>query len=195
MIKDSQIIEKYTSGLSAREVATLLGCTQKMVYSGLKRHSIPRRSSREASLQKRNRKKRSFRVRTDLSSTEEHLRTIAIALYWAEGAKTTRARMVDIANTDVRILKIFLHFLRTIMSVDDDKLRVYVYCHSNQNVSHVLAWWSDQLQIPIGAFQKPFIRHSSSKSSKWPYGVAHIRYYDVDLLRYLLEQINLVAVQ
>ena len=113
----------------------------------------------------------------------------ALALYWGEGAKNRR--VVDLANSDSDILKVFLRYLREILEVDESRLRVYLYCFDSQKVTDLIKYWSNQLNIPIEQFSKPYIvQGRKNKEDKMLHGLAHVRYNDKRLLEYLLKEIR-----
>ena len=125
-----------------------------------------------------------------LSETEQ-LRICALALYWGEGAKSLRARVVDIVNSDPAVIKIFLRFLREIVRVNEQKLRVYLYCFSDQDIGELLRFWSSELRIPLEQFTKPYVREAGEfRTRKMPHGVVHLRYNDKKLLERLLGEID-----
>jgi hypothetical protein len=125
----------------------------------------------------------SYAIPKTLTNEQERLVLLATSLYWAEGAK--RGHVVDFANSDVQMCKIFIRFLREICQVDETRLRGFIYCHNNQNPAQLVAFWSKTLEVPKSQFTKPYVR--SAKASKTPHrmehGLMHIRYSDKKLLR------------
>ena len=91
---------------------------------------------------------------------------------------------MDFANSDSSMIFIFLKFLREVCGVNEDKLRIYLYCYSNQNIDKIRRYWSRLLKVPIKQFSKPYVRKDFrlDKAGKMPYGLVHIRYYDKKLL-------------
>lgn len=108
-------------------------------------------------------------------------------LYWAEGDKNLyrkgRGAVVDLANSDSEMIKLFLKFLRRICGVDEQRLRIYLYCYSNQNLDLLKKYWSEITGISLKQFSKPYIKKDflPEKSSKMKYGLVHIRYLDKKL--------------
>ncbi len=102
-----------------------------------------------------------------------------------------RAGQVDIANSDAGILKIFLRFLREILKIDESRLRVYLYCFTDQNLEELMQYWSKELVIPRNQFIRPYIREKTDSSERrMSNGVAHVRVSDKMLLAYLLDEID-----
>lgn len=82
------------------------------------------------------------------------------------------------------MIKIFLKFLREVCGVDEKRLRVYLYCYSDQSIEILLNYWYKLTNIPKSQFSKPYIRNDflPEKSGKMKYGLVHIRYADKKLL-------------
>ncbi len=115
-------------------------------------------------------------------------------LYFGEGAKTQKT--VDLANSDPRILKIFMLYLRRIFSVDEKRIRLYLYCFSDQNVEELKNFWSACLAVHIEQFIKPYIRDCSHKKKRvMPWGVLHIRYNEKRLLEKILSLCSTLTAQ
>jgi len=126
-------------------------------------------------------------LKQDLSFQEEKLKIAGIMLYWTEGSKpnpTNRIRTVDFANSNPRMIRLFLRFLRQICGIDESRLRLYLYCYANQNPETLKRYWHRVTNIPLTQFTKPYIREDflPEKSGKMRYGLVHIRYSDKKLL-------------
>ena len=125
-----------------------------------------------------------------LKAKEEKLKIAGIMLYWAEGAKaqkvlgTNRKRyVIDLANSDSEMIKLFLKFLREICGVDEARLRVLLYCYVNQDVDFLKKHWHKVTGISLKQFSKPYVREDflPEKEGKMEYGLVHIRYSDKKL--------------
>ena len=82
------------------------------------------------------------------------------------------------------MIKLFLKFLRNICGVDEKRLRVQLYCYSNQRIEDLKKYWYKETDIPISQFIKPYVRNDflPEKIGKMKYGLVHIRYADKKLL-------------
>lgn len=174
--------------LSAQEVANRLNMTVWQVIRILKKHNIPRRKSSQTTRINFLRSPLSYSFKSKLSRLENELWIAGLMLYWAEGYKAG-TNVVDFANSDEDMLLTFLKMLRSIYRVRGDRLRVYLYCYSNQNTSQLITFWSELLSIPAKQFSKPYVRSdfNPEKIGKMKNGLIHIRYADTRLL----EQIKL----
>lgn len=115
-------------------------------------------------------------------------------LYWAEGSKRNKST-VDFANSDSHMAVIFLKMLREIYGVKESRLRIFIYCYSNQNVEDLKNYWSSLLKVPLGQFTQPFVRQDfkREKTGQMPHGLAHIRYSDSRLLSKIKSDIGIIS--
>jgi predicted DNA-binding protein YlxM (UPF0122 family) len=174
----------YKKLLSARQIAEHLNVSIDAVYYCMRHNGMKRRSFSEDNKIRFDRKPTSFKIKDDLSKDEDHLKIIGTVLYWGEGHKSATAHIVDFANSDPDMVKIFVHFLRMVCGVQEDKLRVYLYCHSNQNTEELIDFWSSITKIKKDQFTKPYIRKDFNQKNihKMLHGLVHIRYGDKKLL-------------
>jgi len=180
------LIEKlyYKERLSTIKIAQKLDTTEWIILSFMRRNNIARRSFSEASKVLFEKKKLTFSIKRKLSLREEKLKTAGIFLYWGEGAQLQGKNCgVDFANSNPEMIKVFLSFLRRICGINEKKLRVFLYCYTNQDIEKLLKYWHNTTHIPINQFTKPYIRKDfKSNSSRMEYGLVHIRYADKKLL-------------
>lgn len=190
-----EIVKKmyYQKGFSAREIAKEFSVSIDAVYYFMRRNALMRRSLSEQNAILFYRKKPSFKlIKRKLSRKEEALKNLGIMLYWCEGSKWPGEQQVDFVNSDPEMIRIFLKFLREICGIKEKKLRVLLYCYSNQNVENLIEFWSNLTTISKLQFTKPYIRKdfNPNKIGKMPYGLIHIRYCDKKLLIIIREWIE-----
>jgi hypothetical protein len=180
----------YQDGFSVREISEKIQAPFNATFYFLRKHKIPRRTARESNALQFAKKQLSFSIKENLSVEEEKLKIAALMLYWGEGAK--RGHTVDLANSDISVIKIFLRFLREICRVDESRLRVYTYCYINQNIDKILEYWSIVTKISKNQFSQPYIRNDFSMKAgrQMEFGMIHIRYNDKKLLNYILKEIE-----
>ena len=177
----------YKKKLSTIEIAKKLKITPWIVQKFMIRKNLPRRTFAEANKIKFDRKPKSFSLKLNLSKKEEILKLAGIMLYWTEGAKLnllTRAIVIDFTNSNPRMIKLFLKFLRKICGVDEKRLRVLLYCYADQDIEALKKYWYRITEVPSKQFIKPYVRRDflPEKSGKMKYGLVHIRYADKKLL-------------
>lgn len=180
MKKEILIKTLYLSGLSGPEIAKKLNVSKDFVYKKLGSSDVKILNARA----RLDLKPLSFNYKKVLNLFDQKLELAALMLYLGEGAKT--GKTVDFANSDLRLLRIFLSYLRSICRVSEKKLRVYLYCHDTKNPNSLILYWSKELKIPVEQFTKPYIKRSDNKNDKMQYGLVHIRYNDKRLLEKIL---------
>ncbi len=170
--------------LCIREVAQKLHVSPDAVENFIHRHSLPKRTQKEAQQAKYYNKPLSFKKKELNTPHLRELAAIGTMLYWAEGYKGDESNgTVDFANSDPLMVEIFLKFLHSIYQPDKTRLRVYLYCYSDQNIPKLIKFWSKLTGIPKNQFLKPYVRTDFKKEGrKMEYGMIHVRYHDKKLL-------------
>jgi hypothetical protein len=113
----------------------------------------------------------------------EQLRLIGSALYWAEGYTASRRSFV-FANTDARMIKLMMKFLRTVCHTTMGKIRGCVNIHPSLGFKKAEAYWANISGIPVKQFHKPLLaisRASKQKRKTLTYGTFRIIISDVRL--------------
>lgn len=195
MFDKNSISNLYTrQGLSSSEIAKKYGVSVWRIISYMRRNNIKRRSPAETLKIQFEKKNLSFNKKSKLIPKERDLLLSGLSLYWAEGSKLNR-HAVDFTNCNKKMLAIFMRVLRKIYRVDEKRIRIYIYCYSNQNPDFLINYWSDKLKVSKNQFSKPYVRtdYRLDKTDRMPFGLVHIRYYDVKLLRQILKDIDIIA--
>lgn len=115
----------------------------------------------------------------------ETRKAILSLLYWAEGTKVRGA--LQFANTDPKLILLFINLLRQCYKLDESKFRIRLHLHYYHKVKEIKAYWSKLLSIPTNQFEKIY-RKSRSKEKKFRRnygGICFVKYYNV----YLKEKI------
>lgn len=173
----------YRDMLSMREIASNFGVSIDAVVYFMRRHDLKRRGFSEINKLRFEKKKPSFKERPINSVYKRELRAIGSMLYWGEGYKSEKSSFVDFSNSDSEMIKMFLKYLRGVYHINEKKLRVLLYCYSNQNIDELIKYWSELTKIPINQFTKPYIRRDYNVNSRrMKRGLVHIRYIDKKLL-------------
>lgn len=74
---------------------------------------------------------------------------VAIAmLYWGEGTK----KVCEFIKSDGRIIKIYLHILRKVLSIAEDMIQPTMRIYSGMNRNECLKYWSKITSIPAHKF-------------------------------------------
>ncbi len=106
-------------------------------------------------------------------------------LYWAEGTKVRGT--LQFANTDPRLILLFVSLLRLCYKLDESKFRIRLHLHYYHKAREVKNFWSKLLNISTTQFEKTY-RKSRSKEKTFRRnfgGICFIKYHSV----YLKEKI------
>ena len=182
VIKSNRIKNLYwKESRTVGEIAKKLGLSSWSIYEFMRRNKIPRRSYSDANYVFY-RGKPQFKLKEKLKSSEEQLKIAGIMLYWAEG--TLIGSTVDFTNSNPRMVKVFLRFLREVCGVDNTRLRIYLYAYAYQDLGKLKSYWSSLTGVPVSQFTKPYVRIGNPNASgrKLLYGLVHVRYNDKRLL-------------
>lgn len=120
-----------------------------------------------------------------LQISQEIKKTVLSALYWAEGTKVRGG--LCFANTDPRLIALFINLLRSCYKLDENKFRVRLHLHYYHRVKKIKKFWSKLLNIPTTQFEKIY-RKSRNKEKAFRKnfgGICFVRYHSV----YLKEKI------
>ena len=170
---------------SVSQIANKLSKSSMAIYERMRKNNIPRRTGTEANYVAYKNKPQ-FKIKENLTPEEEKLRIAGIMLYWAEGGKGRHT--IDFTNSDPEMIRIFLKFMRQICGVSEERLRVFLYAYSNQNIDQLKEYWHKITAISLSQFTKPYIRNGNSnlRDRQMPHGLIHIRYNDKRLLELIL---------
>ncbi|MEK7460956.1 MAG: hypothetical protein AAB647_01935 [Patescibacteria group bacterium] len=181
----------YNSGKSVPQIANELGLSQWMLYNKMKREKVLRRLPAESNKIRFLSKPLSFSKKNYLRPMERDLMIAGLMLYWAEGSKRN-INTIDFANSDPKMVVIFLNLFRSIYQIQEDKLRVLLYCYANQSIPDLILFWKKLTKIPEKQFTKPYVRSDfqEDKVNRMRYGMVHIRYNDQRLMTQLKKDID-----
>lgn len=115
---------------------------------------------------------------------------IALAmLYLGEGFKNGKG-LVGFANSDPKIIRLFLRLLRSCYDVDETKFRVTLQCRADQDTGKLERFWCRITGIPHKQFYKAQIdpRTTGIPTKRVDYkGVCRINYLSADVFFELQE--------
>ncbi len=179
--------------LNASDIGKKHKVTVWQVLKKMRKYNIPRRTSAESNNINFLKKPPSFNFKENLTENEKLLYYSALMLYWAEGYKRTDT-MVDFANSDYKMAVLFLKALRNVFRIDENRLRVQLFCYPNQNPTELIQFWSVVLNVPSKQFIKTYVRKifNKDKIDRLKYGVIHIRYADKKLHGYIMHNIDII---
>jgi len=106
---------------------------------------------------------------------------VGATLYWGEGYKSERSRSkgVQLSNSDPYLVALFLRFLREIIGISEERLKVSIRVHPNINEKEVVKFWSEVTAVPRERFRitRQISRASEGKRPRnsLPYGTLDLR--------------------
>ncbi len=110
--------------------------------------------------------------------TLKDLKLVGSTLYWAEGAKTQKGRLLFV-NSDLGMIKIMMRFFREILKIQEEKLQISVQIHPNISKKKAKEFWSKATGIQTNRFQKTLFQISKASKRKrnrnsLPFGTCRI---------------------
>ncbi len=107
-------------------------------------------------------------------------------LYWTEGAKGRG--VLKFANTDPRLVALFLKLLRRNCQIDEGRLRLRLHLHDYHDEDKLKEFWSNLLSIPLSQFHKTYRKErSKNKTFRKNFGgICFLSYNSVHLKDELL---------
>jgi DNA-binding transcriptional ArsR family regulator len=186
-LKDVVLAEEARLRIRAR--------SREKSLAGLLKHN---KNQTKFSITRRDEIRRAARAQVrNLSKSD--LLLVGIALYWAEGYKRPIMRNgremtyhpINLTNSDPKILKAFIEFARNVCNVPVSKIKVELRIFKHLNETQVANYWSRELGISRGNFQKILVVVSKSSMGKrpfhrLPYGVVQIRINDTNLFHRIM---------
>jgi transposase-like protein len=174
-------IELRKKGGSIGAIATSLGVSKSTVYEwtknmeGAARFAEIGRNRWIKELQplgaQGQRRKRELKIQKIIQAVNEELlnftpvkeieKAMLAMLYWSEGSKGRG--MLVFANTDPRLMLLFITLLRNCYSLDESKFRVRIHIHWYHNEKRVKQYWSELLKIPQSQFTKTYHKKRSKE--------------------------------
>jgi len=113
----------------------------------------------------------------------DELKLLGIMAYWAEGSKT-KDSLVQFVNTDPKLIKLALRWLRESCDVPERKIRCHLRVHPDTDRKKAEDYWSKVTKIPKERFSKTTIKISGSGGrgyNKISNGIASVRVCDTNL--------------
>jgi hypothetical protein len=108
--------------------------------------------------------------------TPRELMLVGTMLYAGEGSKTDGC--VSLPNSDPRIIRFFLTWLRTCFDIEERRLRGRLYLHEGLDLDAAVLHWVAVTAIPSEQFTRPYraAADPSIRRSKHPMGCLTVSY-------------------
>lgn len=186
-VSEEMGIAKSTSSLWLRDIKLSLQAEKRLE----ERRVIGQYKSRasilaKAEKQKNIRLKRAQQTLSNLIISKELAMLCCSLLFWCEGNKGTNDRFVRFTNSDPKLVKLFLSFLRTGFAIDETKFRILMHLHTYHDEIKQKNFWSKNTNIPSSQFHKTYWKLNTGKKKHKDYqGCIAISYYSSELAKEL----------
>ncbi len=125
-----------------------------------------------------NRKRRRQRWQTEARAfwrqwREDPLFILGVALYWGEGRKSGTTYRLEISNSDVNLLQVWLRWCRRFMP--GVALSCALSIHDGSDVAAALQFWKERLGIDVRFVSVAVSSASKRKRSTLPNGTLQVR--------------------
>ncbi len=118
--------------------------------------------------------------------SDQELKLIGIALYWAEGYKRSGWRTACFANSEPQMIVLMMRWFREICRVPEKKFRVRIQAYDAGRIQESQSFWSRVTGVPLSQLSKPYMRISPTSQGKmetpFVHGTCSIRISDTCLL-------------
>lgn len=97
---------------------------------------------------------------------KDSLFILGIALYWGEGAKTTR--YFQFTNSDPVMTKIMIAWIEKYLGMNRNSLKTRLYIHKSYENKGLRSFWSKQIDIPENKFHRDIYKKDKYGFKKNP---------------------------
>jgi len=181
---------------SVAQIAKQLNCSQGRIDYWLDVHEIKKRSISDAQYINHNPQGDPFLL-TDRKDVETaFLQGLGLGLYWGEGNKKN-THAVRLGNTDPRLIRTFLAYLKEIWNIDEKKLRFGLQIFSDMNPESALNFWAKELGVPKSTFQKVIVTKSGKVGTyreKTKHGVVTLYFHNKKLRDLICDAIEKIEI-
>lgn len=124
---------------------------------------------------------------------KKDLMIAGLMLYLGEGGKKNSSQ-VSVANTDPRVIELFLHWLETCFSISRTEAKIQLHLYESMNVVKEREFWQNTLRLKEGQFYKSSVRklksHSFTYSSTEGHGTCSVYVFGVERKRKVMMAIK-----
>lgn len=111
-----------------------------------------------------------------------------LMLYWGEGDKATKAQ-VRLANTDPKLIKLFVFFLQKVCNIPKEKIGVSILTYPDIDDKTNRQYWSEISGIATEKFLKSVLIQGRHKTKRLGHGVCSVyvssTYFKAKMLEWL----------
>ncbi len=92
-----------------------------------------------------------------------------INIYWGEGDSKMENGNLRISNTDSKMIVVFIRFLKEILKIPENKIRIGIIIYPDIDENKCLDFWQNITQIPFSQFYKTQVirgKHPTKRSEQ-----------------------------
>ena len=95
-------------------------------------------------------------------------------------------------NSDPRIIAFFLGWLRTVLDIEESRLRIRLYLHEGLDMAAAEQFWSELTNIPRSQFTKPYraAADPTIRKAKHTMGCPRVAYSCTDTHKRLMSLVD-----
>lgn len=128
-------------------------------------------------LRQRHIDKNSKKILSKLKNSPTNDLLLCSFLYWSEGTKNINR--IEFANSDHRMIFVFINLLRKSYPLDESKFRCLVHIHDYHDENTEICYWSKITSIPKTQFHKSYLKsHTGTRKKADYHGTLSLRYLD-----------------
>jgi hypothetical protein len=118
-----------------------------------------------------------------------------IAMYWAEGAKTSTRWLL--INTDLAVIELMVSWLKSYVGVSDQDILFRLFIHKPYADNLCEEWWQNKLEVPRDRFLKTVYKETVHKSKRKTghHGCLRIEVKESKKLLFMMKVLQNVAVE
>jgi hypothetical protein len=165
-----------------QQIARRCGCSVNKIVYWMDKYGFVRRGWSEATYVCRNPDGDPFTIRLPETIEERELFALAIGLYMGEGTKKG-SHQVAMANSDPRILKIFLLFLEKFCGITKSIVSVWMNIYDDCDMEKARYWWANELGLDVAQFYNTAARthRGGTYMKKSQYGTLTVSFQNTKL--------------
>jgi hypothetical protein len=191
-IEEEVCVSRSSVSIWVRDIKLTEEQTRRLIENG--RVSRARGLGAKANKEKSKKNRKMWRDAGYIRARKDSLFRTVCALYWGEGAKTTK--VASIANCDSDVLSFWGKWLVREGYKNNIGFRVHYYSENGLTEDQIKKWWMSQLPFletnNVKRFTRCIINRASQKKKvgKLPYGTGHLTVCRLELLETLMGGIN-----
>lgn len=152
---------------------------------------------RSTLVQKENKVIRADAIKEIRQLSYRELLLVGAALYWGEGYKNGKAKGLSLANTDPALILLYMRFVREVLKVPDERIRMHVHLHPYCDQHASIQFWSHLTRLPKENFHTTWQVSRASRGRRpkrtVPYGTLDVRVHRRQLFYRVLGLIDGLA--